>query len=180
MSKLKVAVAIAISSVLFIFFACTTTDPEIPGGGEGYFTYDGDTYTLLSAVIDDWGANSSPDDSGYDLDFSVGTFKQSSWVPGPPVGIHSIISLDLNSPNPTLVSGTYTWSDTRTDFTLVDAICMLNADFQVGSVTYDWAIGGTVTLSVDRDKYTVEFTLNMLDGKTVTGRYSGTAQVFSY
>ena len=40
------------------------------------------------------------------------------------------------------------------------------------------AIGGTVTISVNGNTYTVDFNLDMEDGKTVTGSYSGPAPVF--
>ncbi len=179
MSRMKVAVAIAITAVLFIFVACTTTedDPAEPVGGS-YFTYDGTTYTLASAIIEDYGALLGEDESGYDLDFTAGTFEQAFFEDGPPPGIHSIIFLDLISPTPTLASGTYTWSTTRTDFTLFDAMIFLNADFQSGSGTLIRPESGTVTVSVNGDIYTVEFTLILTDGKTVTGRYSGAAPVF--
>jgi hypothetical protein len=39
------------------------------------------------------------------------------------------------------------------------------------------ATGGTVTVSVSGDIYTVEFTLLLEDGKTATGTWSGPAPV---
>ena len=176
MSRLKVAVAITIIAVLFIFVSCTTTedDPAEPGGGS-YFIYDGTTFTLASAIIEDYGANTEPGESGYDLDFWVATSGVDliNWT-----GIGDLVVLDLNSPNSTLAPGTYTWSDTRTDFTLVDSVLIINYNLDTGAGTFVWVIDGTATVSVNGDTYTVEFTLDLIDGKTVTGRYSGPAPVF--
>ena len=167
MRILKLTVGVIITAVLFMFVACNTTeeDPSSPSGGS-YFTYDGTTYTLDGAMIEDWGANTEPGESGYNLNFSV-------FTPGP--GTVSSVFLDLNSPTSTLAPGPYTWSATRTDFTIFVAAVFLNYDFATNAGTIVTTSSGTVTVSVDGGTYTVEFTLDA-GGKTVTGRYSGPAR----
>ena len=91
---------------IFIFAACTNNEDVTQPGGS-FFTYDGTIYSLTSAFIEEYGVNTEPGESGYDLDFIAFSY-----------GMSEFVYLDLTSPNSTLASGTYTWSNTRTDFTL--------------------------------------------------------------
>ena len=173
-----IPIFVVVVAVIFIFISCTTTTDDNndnntpPPGGESYFTYDGTTYTLASGGIEDKGANTGPGESGYNLNFMAVSSGVDMIIVS---GIGDGVYFALTSPNSTLASGTYTWSNTRTDFTLVDAIIGINLDPDTGTLV--WAIGGTVTVSVNGNIYTVEFTLAMEDGKTVTGNYSGPAPV---
>ncbi len=130
---------------------------------------------MASAIIEDYGANTGGGESGYDLDFLAVSSGIDLTIES---GIGDGVILDLNSPNSTLASGTYTWSGTRTDYTLVWAVIFINFDIDLNTGTKVAAIGGTVTVSVNENIYTVDFNLAMSDGKTVTGSYSGPAPVY--
>ncbi|MEE9572030.1 MAG: hypothetical protein V3W20_03175 [Candidatus Neomarinimicrobiota bacterium] len=77
-----------------------------------------------------------------------------------------------------MASGTYTWSDTQTEFTLNFSEIGINYNFDLGIGTPIMPVDGTVIVSVTEGTYTVEFTLILKDDKTVTGIYSGLVTLF--
>ncbi len=171
MRTLKLTVAICITAALFIFVACNTTedDPSAPSA-EGYFTYDGTTYAVVMEIINSYRENTGPGESGYYLDYTVLT-SGVDWTTGDWTGTGSGVTIDLNSPTLSLAPGTYSWSDTRTDFTIIGAVVYIDYDFGADAGTAVMVSGGTLTVSVDEDTHTVEFTLTA-GSKTITGRYS--------
>ena len=162
---------------IFIFAACNNTeDGVLQPSINGFFTYGDTTYSLTSAIIRDSGANTGGGESGYNFDFLAASSGVDLTIFS---GIGDVVLLDLNSPYSPLDSGTYTWSSTRTDYTLVRAVIGINYDLGLDTGPAVIAIGGTVTVKLDGSTiYTVDFTLAMADGKTVTGSYSGPAPVF--
>ena len=189
MRKLKVAVAIIITAVIFIFVSCTTEVDPTPPVAPNFVTYDGTTYRLKDALIEFFGENTDPGESGYKKSFSAFTSGVDiDGGTGIVTGIGSGFILDLNSEDFFLTSGIYEWGSTRASFIMYSAGVFVDYDFDEDEGTVVIASSGTATVSftevVDDQgrpeiRYTVEFTLDV-EGKPVTGWYSGGVNYRTY
>ena len=145
------ATALVLMVGLALLAACQQDDGS---SAPGSFTYDGTTYELHQADMQDWG------DAGvagsYDIDVIVYHESMSHGV-----------YLDLNSATPgDLDPATYAWSVIRDPHTLVDAAV------GIGTWSVD-AVGGSVTVTRSGDTYTISFSLDLNNGQTATGSYTG-------
>lgn len=138
------------------------------------FSYDGSTYTLEKGFLNDLGSNATGTQtwqvfltsSGVDIvNFS---YK----------GSGEVVYLDLNNiSTDSLVSGTYNWSDTRKNFSMVpDTEIFVDFGFGTSEGTKVLATGGSADVTVNGDEVTIDFTLTLENGKTVTGDFSGLLQ----
>ena len=156
--------------VLVLFTGCPTTSGG--GSGTGSFTYDGNTYSLTGAGMEDFGSGI------FELDIVSSGINVVEWT-----GAGYVVFFELFSPSTAGASGTYDWAATG-GYQLIDAGISLdyNADAATGTWLYvDWFLadpGDYITISVSDDTYTFEFSLTMTDGKTVTGSYTGTVTIW--
>jgi hypothetical protein len=164
----SISVSVLVVAVIFIFATCDN------GDAGSYFTYDGNTYELATAVIERGGENTEPGESGYFISFAAASAGMDIINL---TGTGDGIGLDLNSSSYDLVAGTYTWSTTNVENTVVDAMIVINYNLATDEGTAYLAIDATVTVSVSGDTYTVEFTLTLENAKTVTGIWEGSATV---
>jgi len=165
----SIPIFIVVVAVIFIFASCDNN-----GGAVSYFTYDGNTYELATAVIERGGENTGPGESGYYVNFAAASSGMDIINL---TGTGDGLSLDLNSSSYDLVAGTYTWSTTNVENTVVDAMIVLNYNLATDEGTTHFATTATVTVSVSGDTYTVEFTLTLENAKTVKGIWIGPATV---
>lgn len=157
--------------VLLLFTGCPSKDGG-GGGGSGSFTYDGNTYSLTGAGMDDWGSGI------FELNFVSSGINVSEWT-----GTGYIVWFDLTSPSTACAPGTYDWAATG-GFELWEAAISLDyvADTDTGTwLGADWAEpdpGDYISISVSGSTYTFEFSLTMFDDNTVTGSYTGPLTVW--
>ena len=89
-------------------------------------------------------------------------------------GTGDLVWLDLNTDNPGgLSADTYTWSGTKTIGTITDARSGTGYDIATNSGQSVQGSSGTVTISGDPPEWTIELSLDMSDGKSVIGSYTG-------
>ncbi|WP_421765566.1 hypothetical protein [Ekhidna sp.] len=139
----------------------------------GSFTFNGESYALTHAYKEDFGVN---ENGSFDVDitltskpvdFNSGTFNDLTFV-----------YLDLNtSMQNVLEAGTYTYGLERDEFVMVDGIVGVNVNVDnEGNITSGTSFevtGGTVTVSVESDTYSISFTLTGNDNERATGSFTG-------
>ncbi len=156
---------------LLVFLASCGDDDD---GGEptgGNFTVEGETYPITEGYLEDYGENTGLDSHDWDVYLVTSGITVGGFVPS---GSGNFIYLDLNTTSSDgLVAGTYTYSDERDPFTLVDAIVGADLDFDSGGGDAYEIDGGTVTVSIDGDKATIDFNLDVIGGGAVTGSFTG-------
>lgn len=159
---LFIVLALAITS-------CNDDNDDLPANR---FELDGQTYALSSGFLEDFGSNGN---GTFDFDIFLSSSGISyNSTSGFYVGSGDGIYLDLNTTSETgLLPGTYNFSNNRTDFTFSDASVYLDFSFTNVSGTLFAVTGGTVTIGIDGSTTTIEFTLNLSNGQTATGIFSG-------
>ena len=165
MKKFWYASVILIPLLLFAFFTSCATKGGGYAGGTGSFTYDGQTYPLAGAGFDiysDW----------FEVDLASSGINVSEWT-----GSGQIIWFELISPSTQGAPGTYTWNSAT--YELWDGGISLDYTAYPESGTYLWFdyatanSGDYVSISVSGSTYTIEFSVLLQDGNTVTGSYPG-------
>jgi len=158
--------------VFVLFTGCPSpTSSGGGGGGSGSFTYDGTTYPLTGAGVENfaWGFEVSIVSSGINVPLWTGTGH--------------IVWFDLTSPSTQVAPGTYDWAFTG-GFELWEASISWNYVAETDTGTWLDAddltrnSGDYITISVSGSTYTFEFSLTMTDGKTVTGSYTGPVTIW--
>ena len=164
MKKLQtVSVLVMPIIVLVLFTGC----PPINTTGSGSFTYDGTSYPLTNGVLEDWGRGD------FDIYLASSGLNAALWK-----GTGDVVWFDLVSPSTIGAPGTYDWEGTD-DFTLWEGGISFNYNADTDSgiwIDADWseaAIEDHVTISVDGTTYTIEFSVTLIDGKVLTGSYTG-------
>lgn len=155
-----------------VFSGCNKDDDDMGTTVKNEFTYDGTTYSLANGYLSSLGSNGN---GTFDYDIfltSAGITK------GGPLGLQGMgdyVYLDLNNTSATgLVAGTYNWSNSRTDFSIVPgSATYLNYDFATFSGTQLDATAGTVDVAISGTETTVTFSITVTGGKTVTGEWKG-------
>ena len=153
-----------------VFSGCNKDDDDM--GVKNEFTYDGTTYSLANGYLSSLGSNGN---GTFDYDIFLTTAGITKGGPAGLMGMGDYVYLDLNSISTTgLVAGTYNWSNTRTDFTIVPgSATYLNYDFTTFSGTTLNATAGTVDVAINGTETTVTFSLTFTGGKTLTGEWKG-------
>ena len=165
MKKLWYASVILIPLLLFAFFTGCTTKSGGYSGGTGSFTYDGQTYPLAGAGFDIYS-------TWFEVDLASSGINVPEWT-----GSGQIVWFELISPSTQGAPGTYTWNSAT--YELWDGGISLNyiADPESGTyIWFDWetANGGDyITISASGSTYTIEFSVLLEHGNTVTGSYTG-------
>ena len=143
----------------------------------GEFTVDGEYYTLSEGFLSGLGENPN-NDRTYNWNVYL-TSNNVSISEFRITGKGELIQIDFNSSSEEgLVSGTYSWSDTREEFTIVpDTEIYLNHDFEGGNAgTKESATGGSADVTINGEDVKIEFTLVLSNGSTVSGNYLGPLQ----
>lgn len=164
--------SIVVSIVVWALFTGCPSPASKGGGGSGSFTYDGDTYPLTGTGIDIYGAD------WFEVCIVSSGINVPQWT-----GTGHIVWFDLTSPAEQGAPGTYDWAVTG-GYELYDAAISFDyvADTDTGTwLDADWVTaysGDYVTMSVSGSTYTFDFYLTMMDGKTVTGNYTGPVTIW--
>ncbi|MEL6658316.1 MAG: hypothetical protein AAFN81_11580 [Bacteroidota bacterium] len=153
-----------------VFTGCNNDDDE-PAAAKTEFTYDGTTYDLAGGFLNNFGQNLN---GTYDWDIFLvteGITKNGSRF----AGEGSYIYLDVNTDSDAgLVAGTYNWSNTRENFTLIPGtVVAIDHNFSTNAGTNLQVGDGTVDIAINGMETTVTFTLTLTDGKTVSGEWTG-------
>lgn len=163
MSRTKAGIIVAIIALTVgIITGC--------GGASNSITIGEDEYDLAQGFFEEWGENTSSDQSGWDIDVylaseSIDLVEET--------GEGAAIFLDLNSETETLAEGTYTYSDERTSGTLYDCEAV-SGDVEDDEAMDIFSIeGGTVEVTKKGDTYTISFELTTDDDTPITGSYKG-------
>lgn len=155
---------------LFVLAACNPRDTDRRGPTE--FTYNNTTYEVPNGYLIDFGANGN---ATYDWDLYLTSESISKGGFFGLTGTGDYIYLDLNVSNPDgLLAGTYNWSATRDDFSVVVGTTALDYNLGTFEGTAIDAVDGTVDISILGITTTITFTLTLADGNTVSGTWSGT------
>ncbi len=155
--------------VLVLFTGCPSGgggDVSV-GKGSGSFTYDGTTYPLTNASIDDW------QDGEFWLYIASAGIDAYEWT-----GIGYIISFYLESPTGVIAAGTYALPPTD-GYVLWG--CDMGIEFNTATdtgTTEHFATAGSISIAISGSTYTINFSITMDDGKTVTGSYTGTVSIW--
>lgn len=170
---MKKLLTISLLVSIALLYSCGKDDgATVSTNGE--FTFNGESYTLTHAYIDDFGEN---DNGSFDVDITL-TSKSVDFE-SDDISNLSFVYLDLNtSMQNVLEAGTYTYALERDKFVMVDGLVGVNvsADSEgniTGGTSFTVA-GGTVTVSVSSDIYTISFTLTGEDDERATGSFTGT------
>jgi hypothetical protein len=158
-----------VAALIFISASC---DETCGGSGSGSFTYDGNTYSLTGAGMEDF------ENGIFELDIVSSSINVCEWT-----GTGHIVCFELFSSSTPGASGTYDWSGSGGLLFLQVGISL---DYNADSGTGTWLLiedqfpnaGDYLTISASGDTYTFEFSLTMVDSKTVTGGYTGTVAVW--
>jgi len=159
---------------LFIFAGCGNDDDGMTGTVSNEFTYDGTTFTIPNGFLNGLGASLN---GTFDWDI----FLTSSGITSAGTnltGAGEFIYLDLNTDSETgLIPGTYTWGDSRENLSIVPG-SLISIDYNLSTFTGTQvtATDGTVEIAIDGTETTLEFTLTLSDGNTVTGSWRGVLQ----
>jgi hypothetical protein len=137
------------------------------------FIYNGTAYALTNGYLEYFGSNGNGT-----FDFDVILTSASVILDGGSLmGAGDVVYLDLNTSSAAgLVPGTYTWSGTREDFSIVHVSVGLDFDLSTLAGTRFIATAGTVDVVLDGNVTTVTFDLALSNGKTVTGEFEGVLQ----
>lgn len=169
MKKLQFLGVLVIPFIVLVLFTGCPSSTGGAGQGTGSFTYDGVTYPLTNATIDDYG-------SGYfELNIASAGIDTYEYT-----GTGDTVYFDLQSLTGTIASGTY-------DILLTGNYWMWDAGIGIGfnvetyTGTWIWAdySSGTVTITINGNDITVDFSITMTGGKVVTGTYSGKVAIWS-
>ena len=163
-------------AILVVASALSSCKKDDDNNTQNEFTYDGATYTIANGFLRDSGPNST---TTHDWDVFLTTSGITSGATFGLTGMGDMIYLDLNCMSDTgLLDGTYNWSSSRDDFTIVDADVYLDYDVLNLLGTILPATAGSVTISSDGSETTVTFNLTFADGKTASGEWKGVLQDF--
>ena len=166
-SFVKSVLWLSILTVLFVFVSC---DPDFKSSsqGNGTFVYKGVTYSLSQGILEDYGSNGN---GSYNWDI---TLFSSGININNETGTGEIVYLELNSPEVSLVPGPYTWNIDMVANSLTTGDLDIGCNVATGySQEYRYANGGMVTITSVGSEYILNFTLDLDNGETVTGSYSG-------
>ena len=145
----------------------TTGCPPVSPTGSGSFTYDGATYPLTNGVLEHY------EGSDFDVVLASSGINAARWT-----GTGYFVWFDLVSPTTIGSPGRYDWGGTD-DFILWEG----GIAFEYNTATEkgiwidgDWEVAVSedyVSISREDAIYTVEFSVTLVDGKILTGRYTG-------
>lgn len=146
----------------------------------GVFSYNSKNFKLHHGFIKDYGVNWDNTARDYDVFlFSEGITLNESEVGSLFVGTGDGINLEFNSPSiEELSSGSYHWDYFSSEAnTLIFGRVFLNFNATShASGQFIDATDGTARIQINGNSYTINFTLE-IDGKTLTGSYSGKLQL---
>lgn len=155
-----------------VFSGCNKDDDDMGTTVKNEFTYDGTKHSIAKGYLSSLGSNGN---GTFDYDIFLTTAGITKGGAAGLTGMGDYVYLDLNSISTTgLVAGTYNWSNSRTDFSVVPgSATFLNYDFATFSGTTLAATAGTVDVAISGTETTVTFSLTLTGGKTVTGEWKG-------
>ena len=174
MKKFKLLSIIFIAVLGTVTTSCSSDDDNIPAVTiANEVTYDGNTYTLSKGFLEDYGDNGN---GSYDFDVTlVSSGINYDSTNAAFTGSGQVLYLDLNSDNMAALSnGTYNFSTTRTAFSLVNAVVVVDFDATAQTGTGVQATGGSVVLTKDGTEYTILVECTIASGDTISGSYEGT------
>lgn len=151
--------------VLLAFqFACSKDDDTIVNGGS--FVIDGTSYALSKGFLVDEGGE-------YAIILTSSEISLESSDGDDFIGIGDVVFLGVITSSATsFVPGTFTWSDTGGPNTIEFAEVGVNVDVSGDVEDAFEGTGGTATVALSGDIYTITFSITT-DGGTVTGSYIG-------
>jgi hypothetical protein len=155
-----------------LFSGCNKDDDDMGSDVKNEFTYDGTTYSLSKGFYSDLGSNGN---GTYDLDIFLTTAGVSQGGFSGLTGTGDGIYLDLNTTTATgVVAGTYNWSNSRENFTIVPgSSILLDYNYETFTGTSISFTDGTVEIAVGGTGATITFSATTTDGKTVSGEWKG-------
>jgi hypothetical protein len=169
--KKALFVLLTLGAFVFITPGCKKDNNDEP---KNEFTYDGSKYSLSKGFIKDFGSNGN---GTFDWDVYL-TTDGVTVSGGLLTGVGNLIYLDLNGMSSTgIESGTYTWSATRENFTIVGATMGIDFNFVSLQGTYESGTSGTATVTQDGTETKIEFSLTFTNGNTVSGQWKGTLEM---
>lgn len=163
-----------VAIVVLVSCAEDDTDPAAAGS----FTYDGTTYTVDKLILENGGQYQGTSPAVYDVVAYLVTSSVSVDSAGTFSGSGEGILIDVNTESSaTLTPDSYSWDATNADpkasGRLTDGMVLIDYDFDDSSGTSLQADGGSATITESSGVYEIEFTLNIDNGETVTGSFSG-------
>lgn len=167
--------------LLFLFIGlveCDKDKKDSVSPGQNEFVYDGERYPLSFGVMYDYGYESSTDHTNYDFILSESVEELDEF--GDPAG-----------ENPNSAYGIYLWLESSGDGVLNDGDYPFSDDFISGNFMYDaeyitsfatgnfiQVTGGEVSVSSSGNQTTLDFTLELANGKEVEGNLTYEFPVF--
>lgn len=146
---------------------------------ENSFSYDSNSYDTPKGYIDVYGANEDNQSADFDVILCSSSISYNS-TEEEYTGSGNVVYIDLNSSSLTeLVSGTYTYDETRNPNTFVDAGIYIDYDLATYTGTeyyYDENTTGTVTINKSGSTYEISYNFTLETGKNVEGYYKGTLE----
>lgn len=162
---------------LLSFSACsedddTPNDDDGGGSGNGNATYDGTTFNFTQGVVTDFG----PGEEGvynFDIDLLSDDFDidfENEEINGR----GKVLYFEMwTSQASELKEGTYKLSNGESDFGITFADFSEDFSFNLDEGSLKEAVEAEVILNRSGNIYSLEYTLNFSDGKTLTGNFEG-------
>ena len=146
---------------------------------ENSFSYDSNSYDTPKGYIDKYGANQDGQSADFDVILCSSSISYNS-TEEEYTGLGNAVYIDLNSSSLTeLVSGTYTYDETRNQNTFVDAGIYIDYDLATDTGTEYWTddnTTGTVTINKSGSTYEITYSITLETGEKVEGYYKGTLE----
>ena len=144
-----------------------------------YFWYNGNNYQLHKGVLAYYGQNENGTHD-FDLWFyskSITFYDKNMQFEGS----GELIYLDLNTTTKTgLSTYSYQWNELREPETIRAAVCRINYDMKNMDGAYYTATEAAAEIIKSDESYSIDFSLTLKNGKTVTGNYTGKFANASY
>jgi hypothetical protein len=161
--------------VLAVLSSCKKDEDDGPSSN---VKYDGKTYPLAKAYIENYG---EWDDGLYNFDLTL-TSESVTVTEDDASGVGNIVYFEMLSSSPTeLAAGTYTFSASFSTANTFDE-GFIGLDFDIANFTGTILnlVGGTVEVKKDGATYTITFNGVLASGKSVTGTYTGTLILYDH
>lgn len=166
--KLKL---LALVVLPLVFFGCKE-DEKVDSAS--YFSVNGQNVSLHQGFLFDYGTNPDLISRDYDIVLTTQEITYDADLKEM-IGTGSFVFFDLNiDGTEQFVPGTFSWAASSGPNTMIGAFAGITCSFESEICSYSsFADGGSVTVEVDGNIYTVNFEIDLKDGQTATGYFKG-------